>query len=171
MAAYAFFEVSARTISAHMLGRQCKKSLNEISHGCAAALIRKALSSGINVKSVRLFFALQSLQVYVDTVGPEDTYQELLKKKFPQLEIVVASKADALYPVVGAASIVAKVTRDARLHAQCGTGVGSGYPGDEPTKRFLADSVSPLFGYGPSVRFSWGTTTSALAKASVPCRW
>ncbi len=51
-------------------------------------------------------------------------------------KIVAEHKADARYPVVSAASIIAKVTRDKAvrdLEEQLGLDIGSGYPSDQKT--------------------------------------
>jgi ribonuclease HII len=51
-------------------------------------------------------------------------------------KIVAEHKADARYPVVSAASIIAKVTRDnavRELEEQLGLDIGSGYPSDQKT--------------------------------------
>ncbi len=55
------------------------------------------------------------------------------------VEIVCETKADTNYPVVGAASIIAKTTRDAALHRirEVHGDVGSGYPADPRTQAFL----------------------------------
>jgi ribonuclease H2 subunit A len=90
-------------ISALMNAKRGKITLNEISFQAAFALVRKVLEAGFKVR-----------QVYVDTVGDVNKYTALFIHHFPQLKgkVTVAQKADALFPVVGAASIFAKVCRD-----------------------------------------------------------
>lgn len=56
-----------------------------------------------------LFYPLSVLQVFVDTVGPADKYEDKLSKLFPGITVTVRPKADSLFPVVSAASICAKV--------------------------------------------------------------
>ena len=68
---------------------------------------------------------------------------------------VVECKADARYPVVGAASIVAKTERDAAIVAL--GPVGSGYPSDPVTRRVVAELVARDGPLPPWVRARWGT--------------
>ncbi|TRZ08161.1 hypothetical protein HGM15179_018945, partial [Zosterops borbonicus] len=84
-------------ISACMQQR-AKYNLNELSHDTAAELIQGALDSGVQVA-----------QVFADTVGPADKHEARLRRRFPGLGVTVRAKADALFPVVSAASICAKV--------------------------------------------------------------
>lgn len=75
--------------------------------------------------------------------------------------------ADESYPIVGAASIVAKVTRDAhvaRLAAEYGD-VGSGYPSDPVTRDFLREYVADNECLPGCARQSWQTSQDALAAA------
>ncbi len=63
--------------------------------------------------------------------------KNLLKNK---IELVVEHKADLNYVVVGAASILAKVTRDSeieKIKKKIKINFGSGYPSDEVTQEFL----------------------------------
>ena len=48
-------------------------------------------------------------------MGDAERYADKLQRIFPDQKFTVCPKADALYPVVSAASIVAKVTRDRAL--------------------------------------------------------
>ncbi len=52
---------------------------------------------------------MQKVQVYVDTVGDSERYEEKLSRLFPSIQFCVRKKADSLYPIVSAASICAKV--------------------------------------------------------------
>lgn len=95
------------------------------------------------------------------------------------------SKADAIYPVVGAASIVAKVARDVAIRGwimskrQSAEGAdetaaeawGSGYPTDPVTKKFLTNTMDPVFGFDDIVRFSWSTADKILEENAVSVEW
>jgi len=155
-------------LSAMMLRRE-KYNLNAISHDSAMGLIRAALDRGVNIQ-----------EVFVDTVGDANSYQESLSRRFPGIKFVVCPKADSIYPIVSAASIAAKVTRDqalkdwsfeADLNPIPGREFGSGYPGDPSTKKWLSEHVESVFGFPSLVRFSWGTTKSLLDAAAVRVEW
>jgi ribonuclease HII len=73
--------------------------------------------------------------------------------------------ADAAYPVVAAASVIAKIERDAHvadLAAEYGE-LGSGYPGDATTRAFLESYVSEHGQLPGCARASWKTSREALA--------
>ena len=68
--------------------------------------------------------------------------------------------ADRNHPVVSAASIIAKVTRDSAiktLHKRHGAYFGSGYPSDPVTISFLKDSFDRSKSFPPFTRLSWLT--------------
>lgn len=116
--------------------------------------------------------------MYIDTVGDSKRYQQKLQKIFPKLDITVKPKADALFPIVSAASIAAKVTRDRTLQTWkfreivlTSTDFGSGYPSDEHTQKWLKKNVDKVFGFPSLVRFSWKPVHLILAKVGVPVRW
>ena len=56
---------------------------------------------------------LTSQKVYVDALGNTSTYEKFLSSLFPGIEFTVTAKADSKFKIVGAASVAAKVTRDA----------------------------------------------------------
>ena len=99
-----FISLSPALISASMQSVP-RTSLNVLSHDAAIALIHHALST----------LRLHVTHVYVDTVGDPRAYHSRLQATFPSLNFTVTPKADSLYPIVSAASIVAKVTRDRQL--------------------------------------------------------
>ncbi|AFZ80551.1 ribonuclease H1 large subunit, putative [Theileria equi strain WA] len=146
--------VTPQYISYKMLQRT-KYNLNEMSHDTEISIIRHVISAGYNLK-----------EIYVDTVGVESKYEAKLKNLFPNIHIKVAKKADSLFPVVSAASIVAKVVRDNIIKCwsnSYGTSnIGSGYPGDAYTIRFLSENLHKIFGFPDIVRFSWRTASDML---------
>jgi ribonuclease HII len=76
-------------------------------------------------------------------------------------------RADETHAHVAAASIVAKVERDARIEALADAygEVGSGYPSDERTRAFLAEYVSENGSLPDCARASWSTCDDVLAAA------
>ncbi|XP_074639293.1 ribonuclease H2 subunit A-like isoform X1 [Acropora palmata] len=158
--------LSPNYLSNSML-RRTKYSLNEVSHDTAIGLINLLLSNKINVH-----------EIYVDTVGAADKYQDKLQKIFPGIQITVTPKADAKFPVVSAASICAKVSRDRVLkewkfpeNKEFSREHGSGYPSDPTTKNWLAESTDKVFGFPQLVRFSWSTCSNILDSKAVTVHW
>lgn len=139
-----------------------------MSHDTAIDLIKSIELKGIPIA-----------KIYIDTVGPAVKYKEKLQRFFPKYEFTVAEKADSKYPIVSAASVCAKVMRDRIVqnwkyaeHASLyldAFKLGSGYPADPDTKKFLEDTVDPVFGYSTLARFSWSTITKALEKHASNC--
>ncbi|PPS96316.1 Ribonuclease [Cryptosporidium hominis] len=156
--------------------RKKKNNLNEISHSAAINLIKYIINCEVKVK-----------EVYIDTVGPPDTYRSKLMNIFPGIDITVKPKADALFPSVSGASILAKVKRDDFLSnwwtqasvESCdfnGNKIsnyeqGSGYPGDPKTKEFLRRVFDPVFGFPNIVRFSWSTASEIIEKDGYSVNW
>ena len=84
------------------------------------------------------------------------------------LEIVSKHGADDCYPIVSAASIIAKTTRDAevrKIKEEIGQEIGSGYPSDTVTIRFLEEWVSSHGTFPPHTRKSWKTAQRILDQA------
>ncbi|PUU76489.1 ribonuclease HII-domain-containing protein [Tuber borchii] len=148
--------LSPRDISSGMLRSSSSSTynLNAQAFDATAALITAVLAGGVNVR-----------EIYVDTVGTASTYQSKLLKLFPNIAITVSKKADSIYPIVSAASVCAKVTRDAAIEVLVPEGeeIGSGYPGDEKTKGWLKRGMDPVFGWEVGMaRFSWATAKDML---------
>ena len=157
--------MTAHDISAGML-RPKPYNLNAQAHDTTAQLIRDVISSGVNVR-----------EIYVDTVGTAQDYQNKLAALFPSATVTVTKKADSLFPIVSAASVCAKVTRDMALELyENGSAWGSGYPGDARTVSWLKSNIDPVFGWklNPGiVRYSWQTTVQLLdnGASSVRVDW
>jgi len=102
---------------------------------------------------------LTNPQVYVDALGPTKQYEQLLSSQFPGINFTVTAKADSKFMIVGAASVAAKVTRDAwiegwvfeedaqqdmseaQIKRTWSTKIGSGYPSGAYFEIFLLPHV------------------------------
>ncbi|QPB44391.1 ribonuclease HII [Medusavirus stheno T3] len=155
--------ISAEEISNGSFRRPEPYNLNQISYDAAMELVQRVLDEGVNVT-----------HLYVDTVGDDVKYQAMLARRFPKIDsITVESKADATYPIVSVASIVAKVLRDGVTEAlpipELGDGpidrrYGNGYPGSKDAKDWMRRHFDPLFGWPSIVRFNWSTCDVMLGE-------
>lgn len=160
---YVLTGISARDISSGMSKYPPTEiyNLNEQAHDTTIEMIRILKEDkGLSIR-----------HVFIDTVGPPVSYQRKLEMKFPDLKFTVCKKADSIYPIVSVASVIAKVTRDMhlqelnRIHLREDIKLGSGYPSDPNTVRYLKENVTPLIGWNPVfTRFSWNTTNSYLTE-------
>jgi ribonuclease HII len=111
----------------------------------------------------------QTMAKVIGTLRPDVAYvdaSDVLEERFKQnileclpfkVEIVSKHKADRDYPIVSAASIIAKVERDREIETLKSVhgDFGSGYPSDPKTIRFLQQCLEKFGKYPDFVRKSW----------------
>lgn len=119
------------------------------------------------IKFVEIVNELKPEHIFIDAADIDEIrFGNNLKTKlkYNPEKIISKHKADDIYPIVGAASIIAKVERDEiieKLKEKYGN-IGSGYPSDERTIRFLREWIRekrspPIF-----ARLTWKTTKFIL---------
>jgi ribonuclease HII len=106
--------------------------------------------------------------VYVDAADRlTDRFAEHIQENLTfSPKIVSEHKADMKYPIVSAASIIAKVERDkaiCQLQQKHGN-LGCGYPSDPKTIKFLEDWSRKFGTYPDFVRKSWKTAKRIMEK-------
>ncbi|OAG29959.1 ribonuclease H2 subunit A [Nematocida displodere] len=149
---------------------QHRLNLNELSLECVSQIIQVHIIDNVCIS-----------KIFMDTIGPPETVTTMLKtamKTNTDLKtIVVESKADAKYQIVSAASIGAKVVRDAFImnldtqEAIYGTrdaDIGSGYPSDPITQRWLTSVLKPGAPVPSIVRTSWKPVIERLGAHPLP---
>jgi len=104
--------------------------------------------------------ALKPDVAYVDAsdVLADRFGQHIAEELSLKVKIVSEHKADVKYPVVSAASIIAKVERDKsveKLRQKYGEEMGSGYVADPRTVHFLEKWLERFGAYPDFVRKSW----------------
>ena len=132
------------------------KNLNQVEAIMAAKIINYLLKKIPQNEDVSVIIDCPSVNCeawkeYVETYVEESVRQ--------RVKISAEHKADDNHIVVGAASIIAKTTRDAELEnirQKIGINCGSGYASDPKTREFLQTYPEKYRGMN-IIRESWGT--------------
>lgn len=132
------------------------------------AEIDKVVESGRKLHRLNRLEA-QAMARVIEQLKPDIAYvdaSDVLEQRFKQhileclpfkVKLISEHKADRKYPIVSAASIIAKVERDreiAELKAKYGE-LGCGYPTDPETVKFLQHCLEKFGEYPEFVRRSW----------------
>jgi len=132
---------------------------------------RRSGAGGINELEAKIIAKL------IDRLKPDAAYVDLPSTKYHDFRamiechaghkcsLILEHKADRKYPVVSAASIIAKHERDMiveRLKAELGD-FGSGYPSDPKTRSFLLQALRRGEVQRDHIRLTW-RTISKLAQ-------
>ncbi len=146
-----------------------KEEIESLAEGVEMVIISPSEIDSCNIGDLELKGMVKLInrflpdQVFVDALTSRpDLYERkirsLLFSKI-RVELVVENRADKNYPIVGAASILAKVERDRRirfLEKKYGA-LGSGYPSDPRTIDFLRNYFRVHGDFPRVVRRRWRT--------------
>ncbi|NCO96617.1 MAG: ribonuclease HII [Candidatus Aenigmarchaeota archaeon] len=123
------------------------------------------------IKMAEIIDMIKPDKVYIDSPSyNSNKFMEYLSSKLEhkKVEIIAENYADKKYAVVSAASIMAKVDRDAqikKLEQEIGEPLGVGYPHDELTIKHLEKIARENKGKMPRyVRTTWDTTKQIIKK-------
>jgi len=177
---------SVETIRADAIDRKRKQiNLNQIEVEAFAAALEK-LYMKVSQNYIDLLDLVERSTIYVDScdVNEKRFGYELAgklavicgkKRSAHDIQgmisrhIVSEHKADEKYPVVSAASIVAKTYREREIEVIKGklnSDFGSGYPSDQRTRSFLEDYLREHKTLPPFTRRSWDTARKIEKKVS-----
>jgi len=141
------------------------------------AQIDKVVRSGRKLHKLNRLEA-QTMAKVIEFLHPDIAYvdaSDVLAERYKHhimehlsfnVEIISEHKADVNYPIVSAASIIAKVERDkaiSELKAKFGN-IGCGYATDPKTLEFLENWIRKFGSYPSFVRLSWKTAQRIRSK-------
>ncbi len=152
--------------------QRMEKKLKELSHDFI--LLSIPASEIDRLRSIKNLnrIEIEHVQKIINLLEPDKAIIDAIEantKKFAEKikqgitcrsEIIAENFADKRYPVVGAASILAKVQRDREIRKisdNIGEEIGSGYPSDERTIKFLKNWMNNKGNNLEFVRHSWLT--------------
>ena len=177
---------SVETIRADAIDRKRKQiNLNQIEVEAFAAALEK-LYMKVSQNYMDLLDLVERSTIYVDSCDVnEKRFGHELAGKLAGMcgkkgsardiqgmisgHIVSEHKADEKYPVVSAASIVAKTYREREIEVIKGklnSDFGSGYPSDQRTRSFLEEYLREHKTLPPFTRRSWDTARKIEEKVS-----
>ena len=119
------------------------------------------------LKMADIINSLKPDTIYIDAVDVnEERFGVSIKNllTYKPKKIISKHKADDLYPIVSAGSIIAKVRRDALIEdlKEVYGDFGSGYPSDVRTITFLKDYIQTHKKPPKIARKSWDTTKKII---------
>ncbi len=126
----------------------------------------------LNVLEARLFASLidkmQPQEAYIDSADVvPNRFRLMIQRQIScRPTLVCEHKADVTYPVVSAASIIAKTVRDgliSEIQKEFSQPIGSGYAHDRVTIGFLHDWIKQNGQFPPHTRRSWRTAKEIYA--------
>ncbi len=139
------------------LKKFCKFKIAEITAEELNLLMEKMSLNDIEAKKMAELLKNVNGDVMIDLPDRYSwTFQKRMEK-FGVKKFQAQHKADENYPIVGAASIYAKIMRDAKVEEikeKTGIDFGSGYPSDEKTRDALRKHHKEL---EPYIRQKWKT--------------
>jgi ribonuclease HII len=164
--------------------RQREDLMKDICHHCkchVAKITAKQLNEWMKVRSLNqieadaaadLIFHLPELDkvetIYIDSPDPvarKFVWRMNLNKKIKE-KIHASHKADVIFPICSAASIVAKTTRDAeieKIKKELGCNFNTGYSHDPATIKCLEENIdNPIL--RKYLRMEWSTTKNMIQK-------
>jgi ribonuclease HII len=113
--------------------------------------------------------------IFVDSADAnEETFKKYIESELKtEAKIISKHKADEIYLIVSAASILAKTTRDARvreIELELNAEIGSGYPADPITRKFLEKWIKDKGDLPPYTRRSWNTAIKMMRNMKTPVK-
>lgn len=142
---YHLFEISPRVIDKVVFRNVPLRRLNYLETMVMASVLR----------------GLRPDEAHVDPCDVDsDRCARQIQSVIPyKVKIKCEPRADAKYPATGAASILAKVTRDRRINElqELHGDFNSGYPSDSKTQNFIREYFESNFECPDYMRGSWST--------------
>ena len=119
-----------------------------------------------SMKFAEILNLLAPMKAYIDghERNTEKVKKIISKMVRHDMELIVENFADRTYPIVSAASIIAKVERDKKIEdlKKKHGNIGSGYPSDEVTMTWLRNWLSENKGMPDFARKTWMTSEGLM---------